>query len=119
MGLVFPLALLTSLKLAMHTTPYLPAASAAQTSPSSSLSDFFNRQQKKQNRYFTNNRGPWSEDAVLAAGGQWPPSSSLSFRDKMRLDNDLAPAAYDDEGEMAERYIQPRGNLLQIIYQIS
>ncbi len=29
MGLVFPLALLTSLKLAMETTPYLPAASAA------------------------------------------------------------------------------------------
>ena len=29
MGLVFPLALLTSLKLAMNTTPYLPGASAA------------------------------------------------------------------------------------------
>ena len=29
MGLVFPLALLTSLKLAMNTTPYLPGASAS------------------------------------------------------------------------------------------
>ena len=33
MGLVFPLALLTSLKLAMNTTPYLPGASAAAVPP--------------------------------------------------------------------------------------
>ena len=33
MGLVFPLALLTSLKLAMNTTPYLPGASAASVPP--------------------------------------------------------------------------------------
>ena len=37
MGLVFPLALLTSLKLAMDTTPYLPGASAASLPPPPSL----------------------------------------------------------------------------------
>ena len=37
MGLVFPLALLTSLKLAMDTTPYLPGASAAALPPPADL----------------------------------------------------------------------------------